>query len=272
MSLGYTEGFRAFEAKTEFGTVQGYNSIWQSQGSTNVDKFFIQSHDSSFGLGANQFPMFNSGIVRKLIVDIIINGGGRADFWFQNNGVDQTGIIANPSGLGVTEWILNEPFSIDDLINFRWRRSNSNGTLQLLCFTEIELDDPPNLQSWYSEFLRKGGSSAGFWNVYNGGQVNSGGNLEQDFQYRAKQAGTIRDIVYYGSSPVGVDSSPDFDVRVNGVTQSTSILSQHAGNSTDKFLGVDVPFVEGDLLGVRLKSANDLANLEGRAGWRIEFD
>jgi len=273
MSLGYTTGFKVFVEGTEFGTVQGYDSIWNSESTTGVDKFFLQAHDSSGGLIANQFPMMSSGIVRKLIINIIVNGGGRSDNWFMNNGVDQTGIIANPSGLGVTEWILNEPFVLDDLINFRWRRSNSNGTLALHNFTEIEFDDPPNIQTWYSQFERvKGGSSAGFWCAKNGGQVNVGGNLESHFQYRAKQAGTIRDIVYYGISPVSADATPNFDVRINGVTQSTSVLSQHAGGAIDRFTGVDVPFVEGSLIGFRLKSASNTVNLEGRVGMRIEFD
>ena len=275
MSLGYTEGFRAFEARTEFGTNEGYNSIWQSQGSSGQNIWFLQAFNSSFAEVGNRFPAFVSGTVKKLIERIIINGGGRADNFIQINGLDVgANILATPSGqLGTFEVDnINVPFVADDFISFRWTRSASNGTLQLIAFSEIDWSDANNIQHWISSFERKGSTSAGFICPKNGGQVNVGGNLEQDFQVRAPFDGTILDFIYYGTSPVSADAIPNFDVRINGATDHTEVLSQHGGAAIDRFDGVDVPFVEGDLLGLRYKSPSNSVLAEGRAGWRIEFD
>jgi len=102
MSLGFEQPIKVFIEGTEFGTVQGYDSIWNSEGSTGVDKFFLQAHDSSSGLFANQFPMMSSGIVRKLIINIIQNGGGRSDNWFMNNGVAEVVVLVTPLKVPLT--------------------------------------------------------------------------------------------------------------------------------------------------------------------------
>jgi len=269
LSLGYTEGFRAFEAAITLGKREGYYHGRQSISSSGFRTHQCAGGEpSNGGTTNNSMPAIANGSMKKLLMSAYVDGGGRIDCYSRvNAAVTLQGIV---SSVGKVEINFDDPFVIGDIINWQFQRNDSNGTFEYGAFMEIEWDDLETIKHWYGGLYRGGTSSNTFWEI---GEMTMHAifplTVEKEFQRPMLQSGTILDYGYYGSVPVSVDNTPLWDVRVNGVSEATNPLT--AGFGFQNFVGVNIPFVAGDLINLMGRSPSSTVVIEGLPTMRIQF-
>ena len=273
MSLGYTEGFRAFEAEITLGKSEGYAHGRQSHSGTSRGFACMGGNPSNGSEPVNQAPALADGKITKLINDVFQSGGGRLDIYSYVNGVPV--LEGNNPSVSLVTLDFERDFVAGDLLGWASQRNSTNGTLEYTFFMEIQWDEIlNNIQHWYGGlYIGLFGAGGSFWQV---GEVSHNSifplSARTEFQNRFQKSGTILDFGAYGISPVGVDNVPVWELEINGIVESSQILTQHAGRVFDNFTGVNIPFNEGDLMDIHGVSANNAAVLEILPTMRIQFD
>jgi len=275
MSLGYTTGFKVFEAKTTLGNREYYFHGQQTQGSSGFRANQCAGGEpSNQGSPTNTMPALANGSMKKMILSIYINGGGRLDLYSTVNGTP----VLRGSGSVVpskTTLEFDHAFLKNDLIRWENQRSSSNGTLDYNIAMEIEWDEAlDNIQHWYGG-LYNGlfGAGGSFWQVgFHYPNTVFPLSSRTEFQELMLKSGVILDYGMYGISPVGGDNTPVCELEINGSVVETNTLTQHAGRVFDNFEGVNVSFAKGDLIDLHAVCANNAAQLNELPTMRIQFD
>ena len=274
MSLGWTTGFKVFEAKTTLGRREGYYYGYLNMGSTTARHHFCMGGDHfNIGRPDNIAPALADGSIKKLISSCYVNGGGRVDLFSAVNGLDI--IEGNNPSLGKVTLDIDRTFVKDDLIGIETQRNNTNGTLTHGVFTEIEWTESlDNIQHWYGGLYRTGaGGVDGYFEI---GQMARTGIFpltpRKEFQRPMLKGGKILDYGFYGKSPVGVDNLPIFKVEINGSNVDNFEMGQSGSKAYYQKIGADISFSAGDLINLAGISADNLVKLDGFPCMRILFD
>lgn len=274
MSLGWTTNFKVFEPKMTLGKREGY---YHGRQSLSLSGF--RGHQCAGGEPSNQgqtnntMPALAAGSMKKLLMSAYVDGGGRLDCYSRvNAAVTLQGLI---SSVGKVQIDFDDPFVKGDLINWQFQRNNSNGTFDFGAFMEIEWDEVlDNIQHWYGGLYRTGnGLADGYFEI---GEMTMHAIFpltpRTEFQTPMQKGGKILDYGFYGASPVGVDTIPEFRVEINGADVDNFVLGQSASRVFYDKVGADISFSAGDLINLAGHSANNAAVLEGIPTMRIQFD
>ena len=272
--IGNLGGITGRTLGSSLGKREGYAHGRQSNGGTTRAHACPGGNPSNQGQATNVCPALANGIIKKLIVDDIQSGGGRLDIYSKVNGVD---ILQgnNPGAGGLVTLNFDRAFVAGDLIGWASQRNSTNGTFEYTVFCEIEWAEAlENIQHWYGgHYIGLFGAGGSFWQV---GEVTHNAifplSSRTEFQNRFQKSGTILDFGAYGISPVGVDNIPVWELEINGIVVSSQTLTQPAGRVFDNFVGVDIPFNEGDLMDIHGVSADNGATLQELPTMRIQFD
>jgi len=277
MSLGGFDiptNFKVFEAKDILGEVMVYGVPQQSQGDQVAHFWALATSRSSLVTEfQNKTVPFTAGIIKRIGINVLIDTGGSMNV---NTTVNGANILAGTiNGASIQELFPERSFLAGDIVGCLVQRTSSTGTWITNGYIEVDYAEPNDFyQQWFSSFYRTGAGAHGNFYV-GGGNFNSESNNPASLtenQIRMVRPGTVRDMNYYGISPVGADFIPSLQCLVNGSIETDETLSQHAGASEDLFTGIDIPFLAGDLLSFAARSAVNAANLEGVVGAHIEFD
>jgi len=273
MSLGYVTGFKVFEAATTLGKREGYYHGFLNIGSqTDRHHYCMGGQPSQVAIDTNQAPALANGSIKKLISSVYVNGGGRLDLFSAVNAVAV--LEGNNPSLGKVTLDFDRPFVTNDLLGWQSQRNNTNGTLTSGCFIELEFSEDENIKHWYGGHYSGGFLSNTFWQI---GEMTRHAIFpltdEIKFQTPMQLSGTILDYGYYGTSPTSADNTPIWDLRKNGVSVVTNVLSQTGGSRTfQNFVGVDEDFAVDDKINLMGRSASSTVAMSGIATMRIRFD
>lgn len=272
MSLGYTTGFKVFEAATTLGKREGYYHGRQSIGSSGQRISQCAGGEPNVVTESlNQMPALANGSIKKLVMSIYVNGGGRLDCYSKVAGVAI--LRGDVQSIEKKTFDFDHAFLKDDIITWQFQRNNSNGTLDYGCFSEIEWSEDENIKHWYGGLYRGGHTSNTFWQI---GEMSRFAIFpltnEVNFKTPMQLSGTILDYGWYGTMPVSADNTPLWDLRKNGVSVVTNTLTQGGGRIHQNFVGVNVPFAIDDDINFMGRSSSGITRMEGFPTMRVRFD
>lgn len=277
MSLGGFDiptNFKVFEAKDVLGEAQVYGIPNETLGDQSAH--FLGIHPCRPSLIAESFNKnvpFTNGTLKRVMLNNFDAGGSLGCTFRGSIGGDVA--VGTFNGNGIQFFDVEITFVAGEIIGIFFGRSSSSGTWVFIGAVTVDFDEPNDFyQQLFSSWAQTGAASHGFLppcgDNYNGEGNNPADEAEN--QFRAPRAGTIRDMNFYGLSPVGVDFVASMQARVNGSVESDQNLLESASLQESLFTGIDVPFVEGDLLGMAVRSANNGATVQGVGGFHIEWD